>query len=87
MKLCLDKGYDAGWLKTYQQNRFYEPNIQSRKEKSNASKNAGFKAHRWVVERMHSWMNRFHRILIRWDKEDRKLRGHVAFFLWSHCLE
>ena len=23
---------------------------------------------RWVVERTHSWMNRFRRILVRWDK-------------------
>ena len=29
---------------------------------------AGFKARRWVVERTHSWMNRFRRILVRWDK-------------------
>ena len=30
---------------------------------------AGFKARRWVVERTHSWMNRFRRILIRWEKK------------------
>ena len=24
---------------------------------------------RWVVERTHSWMNRFRRILIRWEKK------------------
>jgi putative transposase len=23
----------------------------------------------WVVERTHSWMNRFRRILIRWEKK------------------
>jgi transposase len=27
------------------------------------------KARRWVVERTHSWMNRFRRILIRWEKK------------------
>lgn len=43
IKLCLDKGYDAGWLKTYLQSRRYEPHIQSRKEESDASKNKGFK--------------------------------------------
>lgn len=26
------------------------------------------KVRRWVVERTHSWMNRFRRILIRWEK-------------------
>ena len=30
---------------------------------------AGKRARRWVVERSHSWMNRFRRILVRWDKK------------------
>ena len=37
---------------------------------------AGFKARRWVVERAHSWMNRFRRLLIRWDK---KPANYLAF--------
>lgn len=65
LRLCLDKGHDAGWLKTYLQNRRYEPYIQSRKEESDSSKNTDLKAHRWVVERTHCWMNRFRRILAR----------------------
>lgn len=28
----------------------------------------GFRARRWDVERTHSWMNRFRRVLIRWEK-------------------
>jgi transposase len=28
----------------------------------------GFRARRWVVERAHSWMNRFRGVLIRWAK-------------------
>ena len=43
--------------------------IQSRGEEAKAiKKKAGFKARRWVVERTHSWMNRFRRILVRWEK-------------------
>ncbi|MGH7040495.1 MAG: hypothetical protein ACREE1_20440, partial [Stellaceae bacterium] len=30
---------------------------------------AGARARRWVVERTHSWLNRFRRILIRWEKK------------------
>ncbi len=30
---------------------------------------ARFKARRWVVERTHSWINRFRRILVRWEKK------------------
>jgi transposase len=43
--------------------------LRSRGEEARAIKReAGFKARRWVVERTHSWMNRFRRILIRWEK-------------------
>lgn len=31
--------------------------------------NPCFRARRWVVERSHSWLNRFRRILIRWEKK------------------
>ena len=30
---------------------------------------AGHKARRWIVERTHCWMNRFPRILVRWQKK------------------
>ena len=39
-------------------------------------RHAGAKARRWVVERTHSWMNRFRRLLIRWDK---KVPNYKAF--------
>jgi putative transposase len=29
----------------------------------------GYRARRWVVERTHSWMNRFRRLLVRWEKK------------------
>lgn len=35
----------------------------------------GYRARRWVVERTHSWLNRFRRLLIRWDK---KLENYLA---------
>jgi transposase len=34
-----------------------------------AKREAGHKARRWVVERTHSWMNRFRGVLIRWNKK------------------
>ena len=41
---------------------------------------AGFKAWRWVVERTQSWMHRFRRVVIRWDKKVRNSLGflHLA---------
>jgi transposase len=90
LRLCLDKGYDAGWLKTYLQSRRYEPHIQSRKEESDASKNTDFKAHRWVVERTHSWMNRFRRVLTRWEKKTENYEAMLHFacglIVWNKVL-
>ena len=36
----------------------------------------GYRARRWVVERTNSWMNRFRRLLIRWEKK--KKENYVA---------
>ncbi len=33
------------------------------------AKRRGRKARRWVVERTHSWLNRFRRLLVRWEKQ------------------
>jgi putative transposase len=40
-------------------------------------------ARRWVVERSHSWMNRFRRLLIRWEK---KLTNYTGFAQLAICL-
>lgn len=37
------------------------------------------KARRWVVERTHSWMNRFRRLLVRWEKNDANYLGFLHF--------
>lgn len=90
LRLCLDKGYEAGWLKTYLKSRRYEPHIQSRKEESDASKSTDFKAHRWVVERTHSWMNRFRHILSRWEKKTENYEAMLHFscglIVWNKVL-
>jgi hypothetical protein len=49
------------------------------KEAKAIKREAGFKARRWVVERTHSWMNRFRRILIRWEKKPEIFLGLVHF--------
>ena len=46
-------------------------------------KAAGFKARRWVVERVHSWMNRFRRVLLRWDKQ---ADNYLAFLHFACAL-
>ena len=68
--MCLDKGYDSGEVRDLVKEFGYTVHIRSRGEEAQAIKQeAGFKARRWVVERTHSWMNRFRRILTRWEKK------------------
>lgn len=75
--LCLDKGYDYAEVYALLEEFGYTAHIRSRGEEARAIRNhLRFKARRWVVERTHSWMNRFRRILIRWEK---KLENYVGF--------
>jgi putative transposase len=75
--MCLDKGYDYDEVRELLVEFGFTAHIRARGEEAKALKQeAGFKARRWVVERTHSWMNRFRRVLIRWDK---KVRNYLAF--------
>ena len=68
--LCLDKGYDYDEVRELADEFSYTLHLRTRGEEAQAIKReAGFKARRWVVERTHSWLNRFRRILIRWEKK------------------
>jgi putative transposase len=68
--MCLDKGYDYEEVRETLQEFGFTAHIRARGEEAQVlTRWAGFTARRWVVERTHSWMNRFRRVLIRWDKQ------------------
>ena len=68
--LCLDKGYDYEEARDLVKAFGYTAHIRARGEEAQAIKHqAGFKARRWVVERTHSLLNRFRRVLVRWEKK------------------
>ena len=68
--MSLDKGYDYDEAREILMAFGYTAHIRARGEEAQQIKrNARFKARRWVVERTHSWMNRFRGILIRWSKK------------------
>lgn len=68
--LCLDKGYDYDEVRDLAAEFGFTAHIRSRGEEAQLiRRSARFKARRWVSERTHSWMNRFRRILIRWEKK------------------
>ena len=78
--LCLDKGYDYNEIRDLAEEFLYTAHIRARGEEAQAIKRqAGFKARRWVVERTHSWMNRYRRILIRWEKKCENYLGLLHF--------
>jgi transposase len=80
--LCLDKGYDYDEVRDLAKEFLYTAHIRARGEEAQAIKHeAGFKARRWVVERTHSWMNRFRRILTRWEKKAANYLGLLHFVL------
>jgi hypothetical protein len=70
--LCLDKGYDYPEARSVGIASGFTLHLRSRgEEKKELQCKPGVKARRWVVERTHGWMNRFRRILVRWEiRED-----------------
>ena len=76
--MCLDKGYDYAEVRATLKECGFTAHIRARGEAAQALKRSkpGVKARRWVVERTQSWMNRFRRVLIRWDK---KGENYLAF--------
>ncbi len=75
--LCLDKGYDSVAVPELVQSVFQcTSHIRSRgEEKRELNKRRGERPRRWVVERTHSWLNRFRAILVRWEK---RIDNHVS---------
>jgi len=65
--LLLDNGYAYDEVHGVALEQDYTLHIRPRGEEAQA-KAAGKRARRWVVERTHSWCNRFRRLLIRWEK-------------------
>jgi transposase len=80
--ICLDKGYDYDEVRQLLREFHFTACIRSRGEEAQRLKrSARFKARRWVVERTHSWMNRFRGILIRWSKKPENYVGLLHFTL------
>ena len=80
--LCADKAYDSAENRMIVDRLDYIEHIKSRREERNLKKNnAQYRSRRWVVERTHSWLNRFRRLLIRWEKKAENYAAmlHLAF--------
>jgi transposase len=60
--------------------RGFVPHIKSRgEEKREKDRRPGGKARRWVVEAAHSWINRFRKLLARFEKLEASYVGLLMF--------
>jgi len=67
--MCMDKAYDFNEVRDLLEEFGFTEHIRSRgEEKKEIKRSVRKKAKRWVVERTHSWLNRFRGLLIRWTK-------------------
>src|ERR671931_852577 len=61
--MCMDKGYDFDEVRILLRQFHFVPHIRSGGEEVQCMKKSPrWRARRWVVERTHSWMNRFTRL-------------------------
>jgi transposase len=78
--LCLDKGYAGEPALEAVVIRGFVPHIQGRgEEKQEKQRCQGVKARRRAVEAAHSWINRFRKLLVRFEKLRSSYLGLLMF--------
>ena len=80
--ICLDKGYDYSEIERAAIEREYTPHIRHKGENLKDM----VKCHqpkRWVVERSASWLNRFRKLLMRFEK---KAENYIGLIQFACCL-
>lgn len=78
--LCLDKGYDYDGPRQIAYDYNFTAHIRGRGEETKARPDhPNHRPRRWVVERVHSWVNRFRRLLIRWEKKPQNYEAMIQF--------
>ena len=82
--MCMDKGYDYPDTRELVRKWGYAAHIKARCEEAREKRTLpGYRARRWVVERTHSWMNRYRRLLVRWEK---KVANYLAMIHFACAL-
>jgi len=90
-RLCLDRGYRQAATPELVGLFGYEAIVEARHEEAARLTEAGSDpAKRWIVERTISWLNRYRRLLIRWDKRPASylafLQIACAHITWRNVL-
>ena len=82
--LCADAGYKGAPAQKAVQDHGYQPHIKQRREEADAKRTqAGYRARRWVVERTHSWLNRYRKLLVSFEKTE---ESYVALLTLAAAL-
>lgn len=78
--LCLDRGYDYPEVDEIVAAFGYTAHIARKGDDPTKREHPPvYRARRWVVERTHSWLNNFRRLLIRWEKKVVNYLGVLHF--------
>ena len=87
--MCLDAGYDYHAIRQLVDQFGFTLHLRGRGAEKEARK-AGQQARRWVVEAAHSWLNRYRRLVIRWEKKPELylslLHFACAILIWHKVL-
>jgi putative transposase len=79
--VCLDKGYDDDECRQVAEQYDYIPHIRSRGEEQREQREIpDYRPRRWVVEVCHSWLNRFRKLLVRFET---KLETHLGLLQFA----
>ena len=83
---CLDTGDDYAACRQEAEGQGYSPQIRSRGEERQEKREVpDYRPRRWGVEVCHSWLNRFRKLVVRFEK---KLKTHLARlqFAWAYIV-
>jgi transposase len=89
--LFADAGYKGYCARQAATNRHYRPHIKQWREEMKAKRIVpGYKARRWVVERTHSWLNRYRKVLVSFEKTEESyvalLTLTAAMICWRQTI-
>jgi transposase len=88
--LCADKAYDSAKARNAMEERGFIPHVRSRGEEKQEKENDGRRARRWVVEACFSWLNRFRKLLVRYEKTNESYFALVclacAIIAWRNVV-
>jgi transposase len=87
--LCLDAGYIGA--QKIAEDMWYKAHLRGRREeRDEKGHNSQYVARQWVVEACHSWLNRFRKLLVRYEKKSQNYLVLVEFacavIVWRNVI-